>query len=98
MNPIEMLLDENYNGPITLYSETGAKMEFQQIAIIPEDGILYAILKPIDDGVLADNEALVFTLVEYEGEPTLLVCDDDAIITRIFNIYYDLLRQSGVDV
>lgn len=98
MNPIEMLLDENCNDPITLYSENDEPMDFQQVALIPHEGILYAILKPMGDGILAEDEALVFALEQYEGEPALIICEDDAVIDQVFAAYYELLRQSGVDV
>ena len=58
---MDILLDEDNEDPITLYDENDRAVKFDQVAIIPMDNKLYAILKPIDplEGV-ADDEAIVF--------------------------------------
>ena len=46
---LDILLDEDNEDPITLYDENDKPVRFDQVAIIPMDEKLYAILKPIDE-------------------------------------------------
>ena len=98
-DPIDMLLDENNSEPIVLYNEKDEPVAFEQIALIVLQGDPYAILKPVGEyqGV-AEDEALVFTIREIDGEDCLVVEEDDAIIDAVFEDYYRMLREAGVDV
>ena len=73
-NPIDSLFDEDDNSPIVLFNEKGEKISFEQIAVIPLEERVFAILKPIEktEGV-GEDEALVFEVVEPEDEegPTI---------------------------
>ncbi len=94
-NAIERLLDENDLGTIVLYDENDKEVEFEQIAIIPYENEVYAILKPVKEmeGV-ADDEAIVFLLdADEESEDVLSVVEDDAIIDAVFDAYYKLLDE-----
>ena len=93
---LDVLLDEDNEDPITLYDENSKAIKFDQVAIIPLDEKLYAILKPIDEipGV-ADDEAIVFAINENEnGETTLVVETDEPIAMRVFDEYYKLLDSN----
>lgn len=90
---LDVLLDEDNEDPITLYDENSKAYKFDQVAVIPLDNKLYAILKPIDEleGV-ADDEAIVFAVNETDdGETSLIVEIDEAIAMRVFDEYYKLL-------
>lgn len=92
---LDILLDEDNEEPITLYDENSKAIKFDQVAIIPIDDRLYAILKPIDEipGV-ADDEAIVFAINENEaGETTLVVETDEPTAMRVFDEYYKLLDE-----
>ena len=95
-NPILKLLDPENNETITLYDENEKPVEFEQIALIPYNDKLYAILKPVEkmDGV-ADDEAIVFSFEEDDAnEDQLLVVEEsDAIIDEVFAIYNKLLDE-----
>ena len=97
MNPIDMLFDENNNDPIVLYNEDNEAVSFEQIAIVPIDGVVYAILKPqtTDDGI-AEDEALVFAVTEEDDEDVLMIVTDDGIIDAVFAEYYAMLKEAGV--
>lgn len=97
MNPIDMLLDENNTDPIVLYNENNEEISFEQIALIPIDEQVYAILKPLGDfeGV-GEDEALVFTIAEEDGEEVLVVEDRDEIIDAVFEEYYAMLAEQGI--
>ena len=99
ISPVDALLDEENDDMIVLYDTNDQSVEFEQIAIIVLDGVLYPILKPITpmDGMAADA-ALVFTIREIDGEDCLMLEEDDTIIDAVFADYYRLLREAGVDV
>ena len=47
---------------------------------------------------VGEGEALVFVIAEVDGENALLLESDDAVIDAVFEDYYRLLREAGVDV
>ena len=97
MNPIDMLLDENNTEPIVLYNENNQEIAFEQIAIVPIDGKIYAILKPIGDFAgVGEDEALVFTIDEYEGEDVLVIEEKNEIIDAVFAEYYQMLEETSI--
>lgn len=92
---MDVLLDEDNEDPITLYDEKDKPIKFDQVAIIPMQDKLYAILKPIDElpGV-ADDEAIVFLVNEMpNGEATLEVETDEPTAILVFDEYYKLLDK-----
>jgi len=99
LSNIEKLFDEENNDNLILYDENDRETEFEQCAVIPLDEKVYAILKPVDEieGV-ADDEALVFVIEEIEDEDMLVIVDDEELVTRVFEVYYDLLRENGIEV
>lgn len=96
-NPIEMLLDENNSDPIVLYSEKNEEVTFEQVAVVPLERGAYAILKPVVlfEG-MDEDEALVFELVQSDGEMALELVLEDEIIDAVFQEYYDLLAEEGI--
>ena len=94
---VDVLLDEDNEDPITLYDENSKPIRFDQVAVIPLEERLFAILKPLDEvkGV-ADDEAIVFAINENEGgETTLMVETDEPLAMRVFDEYYKLLDEQG---
>ena len=95
-NPIDRLLDVDDNEPITLYDENDNAIAFEQIALIPFEEKLYAILKPIDvmEGV-GDDEGVIFLFEENEqtNETFLRVVNDDKIIDKVFSQYLELVKE-----
>ena len=96
-NPIEKILDENNNDPIVLYSDQGDEVTFEQVAVIPLEGSAYTILKPVGAFDLGENEALVFELVQMDGEMALQLVVDDDIIDEVFEDYHKLLAEEGTN-
>ena len=91
---IDTILDPDNESVITLVNENNEQIQFDQIAVIPFENELYAILKPITyiEGVGAD-EALVFRLnVE---EDSLEIIYDFDLCDNVFDVYYDLLKQEN---
>ena len=99
MSPIDMLLDEDNNDNIVLFNEDNQQIEFEQIALVPIQNRVYALLKPVlsMEGI-ADDEALVFAIEEVDGEDCLVIVEEDEIIDKVFEEYYEMLRAEGIDV
>lgn len=97
MDVIDLLLDDEYTGNITLYGENGSPVEFIQIAIIPLAGKTYAILKPKEpmEG-MAEGEALVFAVEKDENERYLSIVENDGLVKAVFEIYHILLEEQGL--
>ena len=99
INPVDALLDPDNDDNIILYNEKNEPVEFIQSAIISLNKNLYPILLPAAPMAgVEEGEALVFVIAEVDGENALLLESDDAIIDAVFEDYYRLLREAGVDV
>lgn len=96
---IDKLFDENNNDNIVLYNSKGEPTEFEQAALIPLEGKVYAILSlavPNED--IAEDEGIVFSIETREdGERSLRLVVDDGIIERVFEIYESLLDNLPED-
>ena len=95
LNVLDILLDENNDSPITLYDENDKAVKFDQVAIIPLEEKLYAILKPIDKMEnVEDDEAIVFLVEETEdGDASLVIETDEPTAIKVFDEYYKLLDE-----
>jgi len=96
INVLDILLDEENDSPITLFDEKDKGIKFDQVAIIPMEEKLYAILKPLDkmEGV-ADDEAIVFLVEEEEdGDAQLVVETDEPMAMKVFDEYYRLVEEA----
>ena len=95
LDVLDILLDEENESPITLYNENDKAIRFDQVAIIPMEEKLFAILKPIDEMEdVADDEAIVFRVEEQEsGESELVIETDEALALRVFDEFYRLLDE-----
>ena len=99
ISPIDMLFDENNTDNIVLYDEENNEVEFEQIAIIPYEEKNYAILRPLDEkNPIAEDEAIVFAIEELDEEEVLVPERNDKVVDAVFNAYYDLLKEQGVDI
>ena len=97
---LDILLDPDNQDPIDLMDETGKKIRFDQVAVIPHDvdgkNELYAVLKPLDkvEGV-ADDEVVVFRCAENDdGEVILKVEENNEIAEAVFNEFYELVEKA----
>ena len=95
INPIDALFDANNSDNIVLYNEKDEPIEFEQIALIPQNDLVYAILKPaakLED--VADDEAFVFEIVEDEENGDIIkLVEDDKIIDAVFEEYNKLFNE-----
>ena len=90
---LEAILDEENSDVIVLQGEKGI-IEFEQIALIPQEEKLYVILKPIQpmEG-LGEDEGLVFFINEEKKIFELVA--DEKIIDDVFDVYFDLVDDEG---
>jgi len=99
VSPIDMLFDENNKDNIVLYDDQNNEVEFEQIALIPVDEKIYAILRPLGgEEPLAEDEAMVFAIEEVEDEDVLIPEENEAVVDQVFDKYYELLKEQGIDV
>lgn len=83
-SPIDSLFDEKDTSPISLFNEKGEEVKFEQIALIPLEEKIYAILKPIIKmEFIGDDEALVFEIVQNEN-------DEDGSEQEYLNLVSDI--------
>ena len=90
----EKLLDPECDDDITLYDEDDNEIVFGQVAVIPMDGSLYAILTPVTpvEGV-EEGAGIVFVLEEIDDEEALSVVSDEATVDRVFDEYEALCAE-----
>lgn len=88
-NIIDTLFDEENCDNIVLVDDENNEIEFEQIALIPLDEAVYAILKPVDCTDIGEDEAWAFFIDEENG--LLSLVEDEDLVNRIFEGYYALL-------
>ena len=88
VNAIDALFDENNSDNIVLYNEKEEPVEFEQVAIIPLDEVVYAILKPTAkiDGV-KDDEAFAFEIIASDNDESLRLVEDEKIIDKVYDYF-----------
>ena len=96
MNVLDMLFDEENEDDITIYDEDGNPVAFEQIALIPLEEKIYAILKPVlpMEG-LGEDEGMVFEIDEAEESLNVVVEDD--IIDAVFAVYEQLCEEEAAE-
>lgn len=84
------------NDVISLTAASGEEISFSKIAVIAHNGILYAILQPLEllEG-MTDDEALVFRVSKAaDGSESFEIVIDDDIINAVFDEYDRLYDES----
>lgn len=97
LTSIDKIFDEDNNENVVLYNKNNEPVEFEQIFIMPLDGADYCILKPVEplEG-MSEDEGIVFTLQEVDGEEQLTVVQDQEIIDKVFDEYTRLLNEAKI--
>ena len=94
-SPIDALYDSDNDELIVLFNEKGEEIAFEQVALIPIENKIYAILKPARpiEG-LGEDEGIDFSIeLSDGGEEYLALVTDEQIIDAVFRIYDDLCAQ-----
>ena len=99
MSAIDMIMDENNAENIVMYNDNNEPVEFQQIAVIPLQGNVFVILRPVGEVEgLGEDEALGFAIDEIDGEECLTIVGDDEAVDQVFEEYYKMLREAGINI
>ena len=90
---VKNFYDITNDEPVCLISNNNKKINFQQVAIIPIDNIVYMILIPIDkiEGI-GESGGLVFECKRNGTEDYLLLILDDKTIDTVFDKYNELAK------
>ena len=89
---LDRFFDEENFDNVKLEDNSGAEIEFEQVAVVDYEEKYYAILHPVTemDGVNED-EALVFLIDEEKDE--LVYCDDEGTAQAVFAVFYEDLEN-----
>ena len=94
VDAIEQILDENNEDNVILYDENDNPSEFEQCGVIQLDNTIYAILKPaFEVEGMADDEVLVFEIIEDDNGDMLSVVTDEKIINEVMKTLNDLIDE-----
>ncbi|MCL2755840.1 MAG: DUF1292 domain-containing protein [Firmicutes bacterium] len=86
---LAQLLDENNTENVILFDEEGGEVELEQIAIVPVDDVVYAILRPLD----ADEDAAAVFQICVEDEDSLIQVEDEELASKILDIYNEQVGE-----
>lgn len=94
VDAIAQILDENNDENVILYDENDNPNEFEQCGVVQLDNTIYAILKPnFEIEGVADDEVLIFEIVEDENGDMLSVVTDEKIIEEVMENLNDLIDE-----
>jgi len=82
---LSRLLDKDNMENIILFDEDGEPVELEQIAVIPLDGKLYVILRPIDE----DEDVATVFLVSPDDEDSIIAIEDEDLAKKVIDAYND---------
>lgn len=87
---IDVLLDPEDAADLTFYEKDGKAVEMAQIAVIPYNGDIYAILAPKE--LLAGGDPDVAMVYKVEGDNIELV-EDEETADVVFDLYDALYEE-----
>ncbi|MCL2569965.1 MAG: DUF1292 domain-containing protein [Firmicutes bacterium] len=80
---LSILLDEKNDENIFLFDESGDQIELEQIAVIPYEKALYALLRPLEE----DEDSAVVFKISTEDEDSMIQVEDEELAMKILEIY-----------
>lgn len=92
MSIFDKLFDENNSDRIVLYNNKGEALEFEQVAVIPIEGKIYAILTLITpaDGISSDD-CYVFEICDDGEQRSFNLVHDDELCDEVLAVYMGLV-------
>ena len=79
------LMDDTNDDDVILFDENGDEIILEQIAVIPYEGQVFAILRPID----ADEDSAAVFKIDTEDEESVNIIEDEALAEKILDIYHN---------
>ena len=83
MTLLARLMDDTNDENVMLFDDNGDQVELEQIAVIPYEGDVYAILRPLD----ADEDSAAVFKIDTEDEESILAVEDEKLASKILDIY-----------
>ncbi|MBO5286825.1 MAG: hypothetical protein J6B34_01740 [Clostridia bacterium] len=91
----DLLLYSDYRDSLYFMLNNKLMLEFQPVAVIPlNDTDVYALMHPLSDIGVGDDEAIVFSLVE-DDDVTLKLETKQETIEAVFKKYYELMEEES---
>ena len=99
MDIIEKILDENNTDDIVITNEeTGEEVLFEQIATIPYNDIVYAVLSPkFSNEYFEEGEGVVFKIIKEDDDDVLIIEDNDEINEELQSAFSKDLDEEFMD-
>lgn len=94
---LEALLDPKNDDTITLTDDENNQFEFDQVAVVPHENEIYALLAPHGhiDGIGEDEAVVMKIYTDENGEEMLESIVDDKLLDIIFEKYYKLFDEGN---
>ena len=84
-------MENRYENIITLLDENNQEVDFEIIATLNVNNLDYAILIPLDE---QGNDAIIFRMIEEEGEYILECVEDDKEFNAVASAYEELVKEA----
>lgn len=90
---LEKILDPENSEPITLHNENDEPAEFDQLAFIPYNDIIYLVLTPTNpmEGI---EEGTVMIYKVDEEEESIVFEQNEEISTKIFDMFIEMWEEA----
>ena len=90
-SPIDMIFDEDCNDNVFLKDENGQMIEFEQVAVIPLDEMIFVILHPVSE---KEEVGYIFMYDIAGPNEVLEIVKDEDIIEAVWDCYDTLNAAS----
>lgn len=93
---LDALLDPKNDDTITLTDDENNQFEFDQVAVVPHENEIYALLTPHDhiEGIGEDEAVVMKVYTNENGEEVLESIVDDKLLDVIFDKYYKMFDEA----
>ena len=88
---VDVLLDSSNTSNIVLNDEEG-EIEFKQVATIPYDGNLYALLSPVEEILGVEADSYIVFRIDMDDD-TATIEEDDDILNKVNDIYINSFNK-----
>lgn len=94
---LDALLDPENDDTITLTDDENNQFVFDQVAVVPHENNIYALLAPHDhiEGIGEDEAVVMKVFTNENGEELLETIVDDKLLDVIFEKYYKMFDEGG---
>lgn len=93
---LDALLDPKNDDTITLTDDENNQFKFDQVAVVPYENEIYALLAPHGhiEGIGEDEAVVMKVYTNDQGEEVLESIVDDKLLDTIFDKYYKMFDEA----